>query len=76
MGVAVGVASQTEKGRSITGFISDSQVEVRKVVWPTRQETIQTTVVVMIVVVLAALFLWLLDLLLGGLIQWMMGQKG
>ncbi|MBI2799005.1 MAG: preprotein translocase subunit SecE [Gammaproteobacteria bacterium] len=76
IGIAVGVASQTVKGRSIAAFIGDAQIEVRKVVWPTRQETIQTTVVVMIVVVVAAIFLWLLDVLLGGLIQWLMGQKG
>jgi len=49
---------------------------VRKVVWPTRQETVQTTLVVMVVVIIIAIFLWILDMALGGIVSWVMGQRG
>ncbi len=74
--VALFIASQTTKGRNTLGFVKDTQVEVRKVVWPTRQETIQTTVVVIVVVVVTSLFLWVLDILLGGITRWLMGHGG
>jgi preprotein translocase subunit SecE len=72
--VALGIASQTERGRNVIGFVRDAQIEVRKVVWPTRQETVQTTLVVMIVVVVFALLLWVLDLMLGGLVRMVIGR--
>lgn len=74
--IALFIASQTTKGRSTLDFVKDTQVEVRKVVWPTRQETIQTTGVVIVVVIITALFLWLLDMLLGGITRWLMGHGG
>jgi len=64
-GIAVAVALQTEKGRYILGFFQDAQVEVRKVVWPTREETTQTTLIVIAVVVIVSVILWLLDMFLG-----------
>ncbi len=73
IGVAGFVALQTEKGRGLLAFISDSHTEVRKVVWPTRQETIQTTFAVMVVVVISAVLLWLFDMLLGVLVKWLIG---
>jgi len=71
--VSAVIASQTERGRQVTGFLKDAQVEVRKVVWPTRQEAIQTTAVVLVVVLVAALFLWALDAGLSKLIRLLMG---
>jgi len=71
---AVGIVLQTAKGRQISGFLRDAQIEVRKVVWPTRQETTQVTFIVIIVVILFAIVLWILDLLLGGLIQTVIGS--
>jgi preprotein translocase subunit SecE len=68
--LAAVVALQTEQGRTLAGFIREAHIEVRKVVWPTRQETIQTTLVVVAVVVVAALLLWAFDWLLGGLIRY------
>ncbi|MEQ8938785.1 MAG: preprotein translocase subunit SecE, partial [Gammaproteobacteria bacterium] len=47
-GVSVAIALQTEKGRQIWGYFHDAQIEVRKVVWPTRQETMQTTLIVIL----------------------------
>ncbi len=73
VGVAGFVAMQTVKGRALAVFASDVQIEVRKVVWPTRQETLQTTLAVLVVVIISAIILWLLDMVLGVLIRWIMG---
>jgi len=75
-GVAVGIALQTAKGRNIWGFFHGAQIEVRKVVWPTRQETVQTTLIVVVVVILISIVLWLLDMFLGWTIGALMGQRG
>ena len=74
--LAAVIGVQTEKGRQIWGFFKEAQIEVRKVVWPTREETLQTTLVVVLMVIFVAVFLWLLDLLLGWLIGVMMGHGG
>ncbi len=73
-GVALFVALQTHKGRNSWAFFQDTQMEVRKVVWPTRQETIQTTLLVILMVVIVAIFLWLLDMFLGWSIGSLMGR--
>jgi preprotein translocase subunit SecE len=67
--VAVAIALTTAKGRSTVGFLQDSRTEVRKMVWPTRAETAQTTLVVFLFVIIVGIFLWLLDMLLSRLIQ-------
>ena len=59
--VAIGVALQTEKGAWAWDLAKEARVEVRKVVWPTTQETTQTTLIVVGVVILVALILWGLD---------------
>ena len=59
--VAIGVALQTEKGAWAWDLAKEARVEVRKVVWPTTQETTQTTLIVVGVVILLALILWGLD---------------
>lgn len=61
--VAVGVALIyfTAMGKSLWGFFKDAKTEVRKVVWPTRTETIHTTLIVFVMVLIAALVLWGLD---------------
>ena len=63
--IAFLIAATSDVGRRSLGFVKDARVEVRKVVWPTRQETIQTTIAVLIMVVLVAIMLWLFDMLLG-----------
>ncbi len=67
--LAVVVALTTERGRAFAGFMQDARTEVRKMVWPTRLETLQTTLVVLVVVIILALFLWLVDRGLTSLIQ-------
>ncbi len=73
--VAGFVAMQTEKGRNAFLFAKEARTEVRKVVWPTRQETIQTTGIVLVVTVLTALLLWGLDSVLFWLVGLVTGMK-
>ena len=74
VGISVAIALQTAKGKEIWGYFRDAQIEVRKVVWPTRQETIQTTLIVIVMVILVAIILWLLDMFLGWSIGLIMGH--
>lgn len=71
--VAAVIALQTGQGKRFVGFAKESRVEIRKVVWPTRQETQQTTLVVVAIVLVAALILWALDSLLGWLVSIILG---
>jgi preprotein translocase subunit SecE len=68
--VAVIISFATERGRSLASFMHSARTEVRKMVWPTRGETLQTTVVVFVVVIILALFLWIIDRVLTALIQY------
>jgi len=67
------IALQTAKGAAFWTLIKGSRTEIRKVVWPTRQETVQTTLIVLVFVVLVALMLWGLDSLLGWLVSLVIG---
>ncbi|TXS96651.1 preprotein translocase subunit SecE [Parahaliea maris] len=67
------VALQTAKGAAFWSLVKGSRTEIRKVVWPTRQETLQTTMIVVIFVVVVALMLWGLDSLLGWLVSLAIG---
>jgi preprotein translocase subunit SecE len=71
---AVFVALQTAVGRSVWRFAAESRTEVRKVVWPTRQETMQTLLIIVIAVLLTALFLWAVDSLLFAIVRYLTGQ--
>ena len=72
-GLAALVASRTEKGRAFISLVKDARTEVKRVVWPTKQETVQTTLIVLVVVSIMAFILWLLDLGLGKLISMIIG---
>jgi preprotein translocase subunit SecE len=63
--IAFLIAATSDVGRRSLGFVKEARVEVRKVVWPTRQETVQTTIAVLFMVVLVAIMLWLFDMFLG-----------
>ncbi|MDH4764427.1 preprotein translocase subunit SecE [Pseudomonas oryzihabitans] len=71
--VAAFIALQTAKGKAFFGLLKDARTEIRKVVWPTRQETTQTTLIVVAVVLVMALLLWGLDSLLGWLVSTIVG---
>jgi preprotein translocase subunit SecE len=70
------IALQSAQGREFWDFVQGSRVELRKVVWPTRQETLQTTLVVLVAVVLMALFFWFLDWILGSVMRALTGHGG
>jgi len=58
---ALALGMTTTKGRDTWAFMREARIELRKVVWPTRQETIQTTLIVIVMVIIVALILWVLD---------------
>lgn len=60
--MAVPETTDTEKsGNSVTSFLSETKVELKKVTWPTKQELISNTVVVIIAVILCAALIWMID---------------
>jgi preprotein translocase subunit SecE len=71
--VAVTIAAFTVPGRRLRSFVAESQFEMRKVVWPTRDETIKTTGVIILVVILLSLLLGLIDLILKSVsLDWLL----
>ena len=70
---AVGIALQTERGRTTWSLLKESRSEIRRVVWPTRDETLQTTMVVLVLVLAFSLILWLLDSGLSWLVSTVIG---
>ncbi len=71
--VAIAISSTTSLGQGLIGFGREARMEVRKVVWPTRQETVQTTFMVIVAVIIIGIFLWLIDMLLAQAIQLITG---
>ena len=69
-------ALQTLQGKALLTFSRESIKEVRKVVWPTRQETIQTTLIIFAFTVVMGLFLFLIDGVLIWLVELITGMKG
>ena len=63
--LAAAVALTTTKGRSLVTLARESKKEIQRVIWPTRPETVQTTAIVLVAVMVVGLLLWLLDTLLG-----------
>jgi preprotein translocase subunit SecE len=67
------VALQTAKGKAFFRLFKEAKNEIRKVVWPTRQETLQTTLIVVVAVLIVGLLLWGLDSLLGWVVSGFIG---
>ena len=63
-------------GTALKQFWADSRIELRKIVWPSRQETGMTTLVVMVFLVVAGIFFWGLDLALAWATRALTGQGG
>jgi preprotein translocase subunit SecE len=66
----------TEVGKNVWSFILESKQEVRKVVWPTREETVRTTLLVFAMVIIVGFVLWLLDMFLFWGVRFLTGQGG
>ena len=67
------VAFQTSRGKALWALMREARAEIRRVVWPTRQETTQTTFIVLALVLVFALILWGLDSLLSWLVSSVIG---
>ena len=67
------IALQTAKGKAALEFARESQIEVRKVVWPTRQEALNTTFIVLAATGILALILWGLDAVLLRIVNFITG---
>ena len=59
--VAAFVFTQSSQGERFIHFAKETRIELRKVVWPTREETLKTTGMIMVAVVIVAIFLWIVD---------------
>ena len=64
IGAAVGILMKTQAGRTMWAYVRGSRVELRKVVWPTRRESIQTTLLILVVVLILGAFLYGVDAVL------------
>ncbi|KAA0013241.1 preprotein translocase subunit SecE [Billgrantia pellis] len=62
---AAAIALMTAKGRELAELARNAKKEIQRVVWPTRPETVQTTAIVLVAVLIVGLMLWLIDTLLG-----------
>ena len=62
--VSLVIFFQTQRGKVLWEFFQGSRVEIKKVIWPTKQETFQTTLTVFVFVLIMGIFFWLLDFLL------------
>jgi preprotein translocase subunit SecE len=71
--VASFIAAQSDSGAAFFRFLKESDIERRKVVWPTHQETLQTALMVLIVTILISLFLAGVDWLLGAAVRALVG---
>ena len=71
LGTAVAIALTTQMGSDTLNFGRSAVVEVRKSVWPTRKETTQTTLIVLVMVVIIGLMLWLFDSILLMAVEWL-----
>jgi preprotein translocase subunit SecE len=74
--LAAVVFGSSARGRAFWQFMSDARLELRKVVWPSRQETTMTTAVVFGFVIIAGLFFWGLDVFLSWATRLLTGQGG
>jgi len=73
LGVALAIGAFTGPGRRVRNFVAESQFEMRKVVWPTRDETLKTTGIILVVVVILSLLLGLIDLILKSVVlDWLL----
>lgn len=71
--IAAGFAATTSKGKTFLAFAKESRTEVRKVVWPTRQEATQTTFIIFVATAVIAIMLYFIDMGLRALVNFLTG---
>lgn len=73
---AVFIAARTVRGGEFFSFLREADIERRKVVWPTRNETLQTTLVVIVLTIIVAILLFLMDTMFGWIVRRLIGSAG
>ena len=73
--VALGIGWTTQTGKDFFTYCQDSITETKKVVWPSRKETFQTTGIVVLFVLIMAVFLWIVDASLVWLVRILVGRE-
>ena len=76
LGAGALVSLQSYQGKTFWQFVQSSRIELRKVVWPSTQETWQVTLVVFVMIIVLGFFFWGVDTLLGFLTKWLTGRGG
>ena len=76
LALGIGIALTSAQGLRLRAFVQGARVEIRKVVWPTKQETTQTAIAVFVFTLIMALFFWALDSLLLYITRSMVGSAG
>lgn len=74
--VGLGVAYTSSPGKRLVDFVGNARTEVRKMVWPTRVETMQTTMIVVVIVAILSVFLLIIDSILSWAVKWFLGTGG
>ena len=74
--LGIGVAMTSTQGHRLSAFVQGARVEIRKVVWPTKQETTQTAIAVFVFTLIMALFFWALDSILLFVTRSLIGSAG
>jgi len=77
-GIVLGVViyATSGQGRELWQFVLDSRIELRKVYWPNREETLKVTGIVFVFVTIASLFFWVIDIVLAWATRALTGQGG
>ncbi len=75
-GVAGYLVYLTETGRRWARFLSETRKELRLVVWPSRKEVMNTTLMIIVVVIVMGIFLWLVDMFFLWAVEWLTGRGG
>jgi preprotein translocase subunit SecE len=76
VGVAGYLVYLTETGKRWAHFLGETKKELRLVVWPTRKEVLQTTFMIVVVVIVMGIFLWLVDMFFLWAVEWLTGRGG
>jgi len=76
VGIAMALVAKTTRGRDAVSFLRETDVERRKVVWPTRQETLQTTLMVIVITIIVAIMLFIMDTVFGWIVRRLIGASG
>lgn len=74
--VVLGVSQLSSQGKAARQFAKAARTELRKVVWPTRQETVRMTGMVVIMIIIVSLIVWGIDAVFLHLVGYLVGQRG